>query len=323
MAASLDFSFSEEQEAIRSAIDRFCVQHDVAAYARQSGQPFPRELWRQLAELGAFAPAAPGNREAGGALEVCAISETLGQHVFPGPIAATYLAIQLLDPDAARDLIEGRSLVSLSSADSTLLPWGTEADLFLIVDATDISTAHTPHHMETVSTLGGEAWGRAMLKTERTLPGASRGFIIGNIATAAYLASAAWRLLRDAGTHAGTRKQFGKTLGEFQAVSHPLADCAIGLTAAQTLARAAACSFDSAATGDLQEAGCLAAGAVLSARRASLNAAYVCHQVFAGIGITLDGPAFHISRRIRQLASAPPGETREQDLLLAAAGLGV
>ncbi len=36
-----------------------------------------------------------------------------------------------------------------------------------------------------------------------------------------------------------------------------------------------------------------------------------------------DIPAFHISRRIRQLASAPPVGTREQDLLLAAAGLGV
>ncbi len=119
--------------------------------ARQSDKPFPRELWRELAELGAFAPAAPGHCEAGGALEVCAISETLGHHVFPGPIAATFLAIQVLNPEDATELIEGRALLSLSSADSTLLPWGTEADLFLIADATDIFTAHTPHHMETVS----------------------------------------------------------------------------------------------------------------------------------------------------------------------------
>ncbi len=153
-------------------------------------------------------------------------------------------------------------------------------------------------------------------------PDAGRGFTISNISTAAYLASAAWRLLTDASAHAATRKQFGKTLGEFQAVAHPLADCAIGLTAAQALARAAASNFDSAGTGALHEASCLAAGAVMSARRASLNAAYVCHQVFAGIGITLDGPAFHISRRIRQLASAPPAGTREQDLLLVEAGLG-
>jgi alkylation response protein AidB-like acyl-CoA dehydrogenase len=323
MDAGLDFAFNEEQEAIRAAIDRFCTQHAVVEFARQSDIPFPRALWRQLAELGAFAPAAPGGHDAGGALEVCAICETLGQHVFPGPITATYLAIQVLGTDEATGFINGRSLVSLSSADSTLLPWGMEADLFLIVGASDIARAMAPDHIESVPTLGGETWGRARLEMEKTLPGASRAFIIGNISSAAYLASAGWRLLRDASAHAATRKQFGKTLGDFQAVAHPLADCAIGLTAAQTLARSAACSFDSAGTGELHEADCLAAGAVMSARRASLNTAYVCHQVFAGIGITLDGPAFHISRRIRQLASAPPVGTREQDLLLAAAGLGV
>ncbi len=97
MAAGLDLAvLARSRRRFRAAIDRFCTQQDVAACARQSGQPLPRELWRQLAELGAFAPAAPGNREAGGALEVCAISETLGHHLFPGPIAATYLAIQVL-----------------------------------------------------------------------------------------------------------------------------------------------------------------------------------------------------------------------------------
>ena len=93
MASGLDLSYNEDQEAIRAAIDRFCTQHNVADIARQSDAPFPRELWRQLAGQGAFYPASPENPEAGGALEVCAISETLGQHVFPGPIAATYLAI--------------------------------------------------------------------------------------------------------------------------------------------------------------------------------------------------------------------------------------
>ncbi len=326
MASALDFSFSEEQEAIRAAIDRFCTQHNVAQYARQAGQPFPRALWRQLAELGAFAPAAPEHGEAGGALEVCAISETLGHHVFPGPIPATFLAIQVLDPDTANALIEGRALLSLSSAGSTLLPWGTAADLFLVIGPSGVARASAPAAIEPVAMLGGETWGRATLMFDNTLDNtladASRGLILCNISTAAYLASAAWRLLRDASAHAATRKQFGKTLGEFQAVTQPLADCATSLTAAQSLARAAACVFDTTGNDSLHEAACLAAGAVMSARRASLQTAHVCHQVFAGIGITLDGPAFYISRRIRQLASTPPLGVNEQDLLLTAAGLG-
>ena len=66
-----------------------------------------------------------------------------------------------------------------------------------------------------------------------------------------------------------------------------------------------------------------AAGAILSARRASLKTAFACHQVYAGIGITLEGPAFHLSRRIRQMASQPPFGCGEQALILAHTGLGV
>jgi alkylation response protein AidB-like acyl-CoA dehydrogenase len=327
MESALDLAYNEDQEAIRAALSRFCTQHAVEDLARLSGEPFPRQLWLELAELGAFFPAAPGDQDAGGALAVCAISETLGHHLFPGPVAATYLAIQVVDADEAAALMDGRLLVSLCHAGSTLLPWGTEADLFLVAGADEISRAHTPRAIEAVPTLGGETWGRATLSIDRPLAGASRGLAIARISTAAYLASAAWRLLTEASDYAATRRQFGKTLGEFQAVAHPLAECAIGLTAAQTLARAAACDFDRAMNGggndDPQHVDGLAAGALLSAQRASLDTAYVCHQVFAGIGITLEGPAFHISRRIRQLVSAPPGGLREQDKVLAAAGLGV
>lgn len=325
MDTDLDLGFSEDQEAIRSAIDRFCTQHAIEDIARQSSMPFPRGLWRQLAELGVFSAAAPGYPEAGGALEVCAISETLGHHVFPGPIAATFLAIQVLASNDATAVIGGHALVSLSSAGRRLLPWGTEAKFFLVADNNTIHRALAPQKIEPVSTLGGENWGRATLRIEEALPGSDRGLILSNISVAAYLSGAAWRLVREAGEYAATRKQFGKTLGEFQAVAHPLADAAIGLTAAQTLARAAASYYDHAETNDdlqIQQAQSHAAGALICARGASLNAAFVCHQVYAGIGVTLEGPAFHISRRIRQLASTPPTGTREQELLLADAGLG-
>ncbi|MEZ5502328.1 MAG: acyl-CoA dehydrogenase [Halioglobus sp.] len=319
MAHGLDLDFNEDEAAMRAAVERFCNQHPVADVARQADLPFPRALWRALAELGVFAPAAPGHEEAGGAVAVCAIAEILGHHVFPGPLAATYLAIQVLDRQERDDLINGRSLVSLSSADSTLLPWGTAADLFLVVDGAHIARGHAPACIEPVPTLGGDTWGRALLKIDAGLPQSSRALALAAIATAAYMTGAAWRLLRDTSEHAGTRRQFGKTLGEFQAVSHPLADCAIAITAAQTLARAAACSFDGA---DASRAETLAAGARWSAQRAGLATAFACHQVLGGIGITLEGPAFHITRRIRQLASTPPSGKREQALLLADTGLG-
>lgn len=316
--AGLDLDYNEDQEAIRAAVERFCVQNNVSDIARQTGEAFPRQLWRDLAEVGVFYPAAPGH-DAGGALELCAIAETLGHHVFPGPVTATCIAIQVLDEESAAGLLDGTTLVSLSSADSTLLPFGTEADLYLVADDNGIKLAHPPGQVKPVATLGGENWGRALLKTEKVLPGSGRGLLIGNIVTAAYLAGTAWHLLNDASEHAATRKQFGKTLGEFQAVTHPLADCAIALTGAKTLARAAACSFDSDEIGESESLG---AGALVTARRAALKTAFTCHQVFAGIGVTLEGPVFHITRRIRQLVSSPPVGSREQERLLADAGLG-
>jgi len=47
----------------------------------------------------------------------------------------------------------------------------------------------------------------------------------------------------------------------------------------------------------------------------------VCHQAFGAIGITLEGPVFHISRRIRQLASLPPGAAPARAAVLSHFGL--
>ena len=63
MEYGLNLDFNEDQEAIRAAVDRFCQQQNVEDIARQSAAQFPRMLWQQLAELGAFYPAAPGHEE--------------------------------------------------------------------------------------------------------------------------------------------------------------------------------------------------------------------------------------------------------------------
>ena len=60
----------------------------------------------------------------------------------------------------------------------------------------------------------------------------------------------------------------------------------------------------------------MASGAKLSANAAALRAAHVCHQVFGANGITLEGPVFHVSRRIRQLASQSRSDRSEREVLL-------
>jgi len=320
-ASTLDLDFNEDQCAIADAVASFCADSIDLHNLKQMQPTFSLKPWKVLAQLGVFAPAT--SQGEGGALEICAISEALGRYVFPGPIAATYLAAQILPDAELLSLIEGRSLVSLgnigSNKQAMLMPFAAQAKVFLLTDGKNIYRAEPVGDITAVNTLGGEPWGRVTIKVGAKLANNERALCINAISTAAWLTGAGLQLVKETCDYANTRKQFGKTLGEFQGVAHPLADCQINLTAAQQLTRAAACCFD---TGNLTEAQQYAAGGRLSANRAALKAVYACHQVYAGIGITLEGPAFHITRRIRQLVSQAPGDNAAKQLLLKNIGLG-
>jgi len=321
VTTSLDLGLNEDQQAIADAIDRFCESRCDTTVVKGLTDTFSTPLWRELAEMGALAPATPEGD--GGALEICAMSEALGRAVFPGPLAATYLATQVLDEAERLTVMAGQSIVSLgaigSNKRSALMPFAEQAKIFLLTDGKNVYRGEVVGVVTPVQTLGGEPWGRVNIKVGTKLANSDRGLQLNNICTAAYLTSAGKRLVKEASDYANVRKQFGKTLGEFQGVAHPLADCQISLTAAQMLARAAASCFDS---NDFANGKNYAAAARISASRAALKSAYVCHQVFAGIGITLEGPAFHISRRIRQLVSQPPGDHAAKENLLDQIGLG-
>jgi alkylation response protein AidB-like acyl-CoA dehydrogenase len=321
--SSLDLTLNEDQCAIADAIDRFCESRCDTHTVKGLTDTFSSPLWRELAEMGVLSAATPDGD--GGALEICAISEALGRHVFPGPVAATFLATQVLDHEERLAVMSGLLIVSLGNLDNknnhkpVLMPFAEPAHIFLLTDGKTIYRAEPTGKTIVVKTLGGEPWGRVDLKVGTTLANSERGLILNDVSTAAYLVAAAKRLVKDASDYANVRKQFGKTLGEFQGVAHPLADCQISLTAAESLARAAACCFDQH---DFTTAKEYSAAARLSASRAALKSAYVCHQVFAGIGITLEGPAFHITRRIRQLVSQAPGDKTAQETLLKQITLG-
>ena len=139
MSTGLSFAPSENQQAVAASVARFCTANDAESAARNTEGDFPRELWRALAGLGVFTPTAPGYEDAGGALELCAICTALGEHAFPGPIAATYVAVQVLPEHEREQVMAGEAIVSLASSGDSLLPYGTLADIFLV-------TAHDRLH---------------------------------------------------------------------------------------------------------------------------------------------------------------------------------
>jgi alkylation response protein AidB-like acyl-CoA dehydrogenase len=193
-----------------------------------------------------------------------------------------------------------------------LVPWAPAADVFLLADAQTrrVYRAIAVDTVLAVETLGAEPWGRVTLEAGELLEGGARALASFDLLIAGWLAAAGKSLVEAAAEHARRRSQFGRAIGEFQAVAHPLADAHMALAAAATLARAAACALDesgSRETAPTDGAAAWASAARISAREASLRAVHTAHQTFGAIGITLDGPIYHISRRVRQLASHPVG----------------
>ncbi len=320
---SLDFELDDAQRAMADAVAQLC--RDRAG--ELAGRAFPEAAWRALGALGALAVATPGGD--GGAVDAVAVMEALGAAGFPGPLAGAFLAARLLPPDDPdRDAVtSGQAMVAAGAP--PLLPFAPRAVVFVWLEDDRAWRARPLGGVEAVDTLGGEPWGRVSLERGAELPGAGAARALAEVAAAAYLGGAGRALLDATAEHARTRKQFGRALGEFQAVAHPLADCAIRLAAARTLARAAAAGLDASgllAAGrvtdtETRRARADAAVARLSAGAAALRAAEVCTQAFGAMGVLREGPAWPLVRRIRQAASTPPGEDAARETVLRGLGL--
>jgi alkylation response protein AidB-like acyl-CoA dehydrogenase len=315
---SLDFEFDDAQQAMAAAVAQFCQERFDPLKAVFPSTPFPRLLWRELATLDVFGLAIPG--AGGGAVEVAALMESLGYAAFPGPFAATFLAMRLLPEPARARVAKGEDLVCVGTP--PLIGFAPIASHFIELDPSREHAwlAQPQGVIEPVETLGGEPWGRLELVRSQELTGVAPAVAFSEIAAAAYLAAAGQRLVDSAADHARTRRQFDRAIGEFQAVAHPLADCAIRLAAARGLARAAAARFDCEALDTAVSAD--AAAARLSAAAAALQAAHVCTQVFGAMGVLREGPSFHVVRQIRQLVSSAPGGESAREWILDALGLG-
>ncbi|MCP4903833.1 MAG: acyl-CoA dehydrogenase [bacterium] len=304
---SIDLAFDDAQEGIATALSQFCEESCNPETVKALTGKFPEALWRDLAQLGILA--AGSEESEGGPCEIVAAMETLGFAAFPGPLAATFLATQLVDTKERVELAEGRTIVAVGRP--PLLPFAKEASIFLEIEGEEIYRVRPLCEVECVQALGGEAWGRVECERIEHFEDSASALALYRIALSAYLVGVGDGLLRAAVSHAATRKQFGQPIGQFQAVAHPLADGHVRLEAARLLTRSAASRLE----GDLDTASSEARAAHYSARRAAVEVAHSCHQVFGAIGITLEGPAFQFSRRIMQLAAlAPPPEVTAEGL---------
>src|ERR1700761_5507252 len=98
----MNFEFSDDQKQLRDEARRFLEAKSSSKAVRavlEGPQPFDRDLWKGLAEmgfLGVVIPEAYGGLGAG-YLELCVIAEELGRVVAPVPYSSSvFLATEFL-----------------------------------------------------------------------------------------------------------------------------------------------------------------------------------------------------------------------------------
>jgi alkylation response protein AidB-like acyl-CoA dehydrogenase len=299
----ITFDESAEQRQFRSSLRSWGERYfdDATAPAADI-----RKLWPELAELGVLALAS--DPDSGGAAEVAIAAEELGRVACPGPLVASVVAAGSLTGET-RDLVrEGQVIPSLVAG--SLVPFSGLASVFLKIEDGQIWEVACEETCEPFVTPAGLQWSRGGARRVRNLGPAARAQVLRDLGTAAYLVGAAERQLEIAAAYANERTQFGRPIGDFQAVSHPLAAAFVDLLAARSLTVIAASAFDA---GKDARRGALEAR--IAAAHAGLRGTYAAHQAMGGIGFAVEGPLARRSLQLREVALSVPLETAETELL--------
>jgi alkylation response protein AidB-like acyl-CoA dehydrogenase len=294
----MDFTFTPEQETLREQAREFLAAN-------------PEPSWAQLAELG-WTGVSIAEEEGGAGLtfvEEAVLFEELGRTLYHGPYFSTIaLALPALPDDLRVDVASGET--SWTFALGPLVPDLDSAGRIAIVGGDGI------YELE-------DAERELLVTTDETRPlGVVRGGEPGRrLADTAVLAEiearslaalsleacgAARRALEYALEYASTREQFGKKIGVYQAVSHPLADAYTRLELSRSLALWAAWCV---ATGDPQ-ASLAASAAKSSAAESAVSVCETSIQVLGGIGFTWEHELHRLYKRALGIESFGTSGTR-------------
>jgi alkylation response protein AidB-like acyl-CoA dehydrogenase len=196
-----------------------------------------------------------------------------------------------------------------------------EVDRFAVLaDGTvALATAATIEPAATID-VGTPMFDVTFVETEPVVADAARLTAVGALLAAAESVGAAERMLSDARDYAAERRQFGRTIGSYQALRHILADMYVRRVSAWSTVLYAAAALDD----DLPDAQRTAAIAKAYVARSAREVAHGALQVFGGIAFTEEHQAHRFLRRIlvreRQFGDAAHHE-REIGRALAVAAM--
>lgn len=294
----MDFAFTPEQEALREQ-------------AREFLAATPSPTWSQLAELGWTGVSVAENQGGAGLtfVEEAVLFEELGRALYHGPYFATVgLTLPALPAELQADVAAGSATWTLALG--PLVPDLDSAERVAVVGGDGIfelegSEREILASVDPTRPLGVVRGG----ETGRRLADSTVLAAIETRSSAALALEAcgvARQALEHALEHASSREQFGRRIGSYQAVSHPLATAYTRLELARSLALWAAWCV---ATGD-RHATMAAAAAKAAAAESAVAVCETSIQVLGGIGFTWEHELQRLYRRALGIESFGASATR-------------
>jgi 3-oxochol-4-en-24-oyl-CoA dehydrogenase len=331
----MNFALSEEQELMRDSFARFLdAQSSTVRVRAAMPSGFDAKMWREFAELGALSirvPEAAGGLGLG-LLDAALLMEEAGRTLASGPVAETLVAARLLALLGGQDellsrVLAGTSVVSIALHDIAAQPlqWvagGAVADAVIARKADEIvlvtvgaadrqaedNLASTPLAELKLGGLASVSLGRGANVVAQFAQAVEEWkLLIG-----AGLAGIGREALKLAAAYASQRKQFGQFIGQFQAISHPMADLLCEVDGGKFLVWRA---IRNIADGAPEAGAAVSIAAWWNAEAAGRAVAQALH-TFGGYGLTTEYDIFLYNLR----AKSWPLVFGDPQLLLAEAG---
>jgi alkylation response protein AidB-like acyl-CoA dehydrogenase len=317
----MDLKLSEEQGMLRDAVRSLCDRLATTEIIRSlegDAKGYTDELWNELVRMDLVGLLVDGWHP----VEVGVVCEELGRALAPSPYIETSVfgaallgradhTVSVAWHEPERSDTEAGIAVAFDGATVTgekiLVPFATSVDELLVLartrdDVVVVSVEPATATAELEGTLASDARYRVIFdKSPGTVVATGwdafeRAATPTLVAIAAYAVGAATRAHEMSVEYANERIQFDKPIGSYQAMAHPLADLRTEIDGARTLVHQAAWAL-----AEQRDASALSRMAKYYACDVFRRTAKFGHQVFGGIGFTLDIDIQLFMRRAKQL----------------------
>ena len=303
----MNFDLTEEQEMVRETFARFLDENSSPVRVRAAlPSGFDAEMWRGLAELGAFAmrvPEATGGMGMG-LFEAALLMEEAGRTLASGPLAEALVSARLLgqlggDEALLGRVMSGEAVVSIALHDIAEQPeqWiagGQIAEAVVArIDDRIVLVQLPAAARRAEENLASTPIAEIQFAYLEHTPLASGPEAVAMFAAAieewklliaSALSGLAREALRLAAAYASERKAFGVFIGTFQAISHPMADLLCEIDGGKFLVWKA---IRAIADGDKDAAATVSLAAWWNADAAARTCTQSLH-TFGGYGLTTE-----------------------------------